>query len=294
MTTSSTTELLHGSAYLECPRWHDGALWVSDFYRYSVLRATEDGDETTVLEVPGQPGGLGWWADGSLVIASMRDRRILRRDPGGAVSVLADLSELTPWPLNDLAVDTADNVYVGDFGFDVMSYAPLRTGSVFCVRPDGSARRVADEMWFANGMAVTPTGDLLVAETFAQRVTRFRTGEDGSLHDRAPWFGFGPAPSARDLPEILGGLSVAPDGFCLDRQGGAWVADCIGQRAVRVLPEVGIVDEVSTAGSGVFACALGGADGRTLFLCCAPSFDEADRSTTRESFVRAVPVTVPG
>ena len=294
MTSTSLPDLLLNSAYLECPRWHDGALWVSDFYLHSVLRMTEDGVRTVIAEVPAQPGGLGWYRDGRLVVASMLNRQVLRERDGSGFEVLADLSGLTAWPLNDLAVDGDDNVYVGEFGFDVMSYAPLRPGSIFRIRPDGRADRVAEDMWFPNGMAVTGDGELVVAETFAQRLTGFRIGTDGVLENRREWASFGAVPRSRELVEILGGLSVAPDGICIDQEGAAWVADCIHQRAVRVRAGGAIVDEVRSGGAGVFACALGGADSRTLFLCCAPSFDEADRKVTRDAFLRRFRVMVPG
>ena len=51
--------LVEGGAYFEGPRWHEGRWWVSDFYRHGVFAITPDGDEEQVLEVEGQPSGLG-------------------------------------------------------------------------------------------------------------------------------------------------------------------------------------------------------------------------------------------
>src|ERR1700709_1518878 len=78
--------------YLECPRWHQDRIWVSDFYLHQVLSATEDGQDLRVeAEVPQQPSGLGWLPDGRLLIVSMRDQRILRREPNGELVTHADL-----------------------------------------------------------------------------------------------------------------------------------------------------------------------------------------------------------
>ena len=60
--------VLEGGGFFEGPRWHEGSWWVSDFYRHTVSRVTPDGTETVVVEVEGQPSGLGWLPDRSLVV----------------------------------------------------------------------------------------------------------------------------------------------------------------------------------------------------------------------------------
>ena len=44
---------------------------------------------------------------------------------------------------------------------------------------------------------------------------------------------------------------------------------------------------------GVYACALGGDDGRTLLMCCAPDFYEHDRGAAREAVLVTTTVAVP-
>jgi sugar lactone lactonase YvrE len=85
---------------------------------------------------------------------------------------------------------------------------------------------------------------------------------------------------------------VAPDGCGLDAEGAMWIADALNGRAIRVREGGEIVDEVST-GTGVFACGLGGVDGRTLFICAAPDFDERARAAAREAQLLSVRVDVP-
>src|SRR5262249_29505070 len=120
------TTLATGFRFLEAPRWHDGRIWFSDFYTLQVVSASEDGsdlrEEATVAQ---QPSGLGWLPDGRLLIGSMRDRRILRREADGTLVTHADLSRHATGHLNDMVVDARGRCYVGNFGFDLMGGAPL-------------------------------------------------------------------------------------------------------------------------------------------------------------------------
>ena len=121
MTNARTlTTLFEGGNYFECPRWHDGRWWASDFYRHAVFTYDADGREERVLEVEGQPSGLGWLPDGDLLVVSMKDRRVLRRSADGTVTVHADVSELASGHLNDMIVDREGHAYAGNFGFDLM------------------------------------------------------------------------------------------------------------------------------------------------------------------------------
>jgi len=287
------TTVLTDRAYLECPRWHDGRLWVVDFYTYEVLSAAEDGSDLRVeAEVPQQPSGLGWLPDGRLLVVSMRDAKLLRREPDGALVVHADLAPHVSGHPNDMVVDGEGRAYVGNFGFDLMAGAPIRPAVLLRVDPDGTVARVAEDLMFPNGSVLTDGGALLVGETFGNRVTAFDVAADGSLSGRRAWAEFGPVPTSTAIAEVLPELVVAPDGCALDAEGLLWVADANHGRVVRVREGGEIVDEVHT-GTGVFACMLGGSDGRTLYLCAAPDFDEHARSAAREAQLLSVRVEVP-
>lgn len=285
--------VIDGFSYLEGPRWHDERIWFSDFYTHRVLSAQEDGSDLRVeASVPQQPSGLGWLPDGRLLIVSMRDRRLLRREADGTLVTHADLSRHATGHLNDMAVDAGGRVYVGNFGFDLMGGAPLEPAALHRADPDGTVTEVATDLWFANGSVITKDGTLLVDETFGNRVTAFDLTEDGQLTNRRTWAEFGPLSTQRDIEKVLAELSAAPDGCCLDSEGALWIADAIGGRLLRVAEGGKIADEVSP-GTPVFACALGGSDGRTLFACAAPDFDEGARSAAREARLIAIRVTVP-
>jgi sugar lactone lactonase YvrE len=294
MATRQLRTVLEGGSYFEGPRWRDDTWWVSDFYRHTVSRVTPEGEETVVLEVPGQPSGLGWMPDGALVVTSMKDGRILRVVEGEATT-LAEIGALCGGHANDLVVDVHGHVFVGDLAFDLMGGGTPQPTSLKRVDPDGSVHVVAEELWTPNGMAITPDGGtLLVDETLGNRITAFDLAADGSLSNRRAWAEFGALPTGTTTEEVIGQLAIAPDGCTLDAEEHLWVADGIGGRVVRLAPGGAIVEEIAAPeGMGLFACALGGEDGRTLLLCCAPDFFEHTRAPVREAVLVATEVDVP-
>jgi sugar lactone lactonase YvrE len=283
-----------GLSFTECPRWRDGRLYFSDFYTYRVLAVSGNGAIETIAGVPGQPSGLGFLPDGRLLIVSMRDRKILRREPDGRVVEHADLSALAPWHLNDMLVDRDGRAWVGNFGFDLMGGAKVSTTVLICVEPDGSARAAADGIGFPNGMAMTPDGrTLIVAETTMNRLSAFDVSA-GRLGPRRNWAAFGDAPATEDFNELLAQVSVVPDGICLDAEGAVWVADANGHRLLRVAEGGRILEELSTGAMNSFAVMLGGDDGQTLFACVAPTFHELEAAANHRAEIWKIHVKVPG
>jgi sugar lactone lactonase YvrE len=294
MATRQLRTVFEGGSYFEGPRWHDGAWWVSDFYTHRVTRVSPDGDGTVVAEVEQQPSGLGWLPDGTMVVVSMKDQRLLRL-ADGSPSTLADLAPYCTGYLNDCVVDAAGRVYVGDFGFDLMGGGDFATASLKRVDPDGSVTVVAEDLHFPNGSVITPDGGtLIVGETWGNRFTAFDLAPDGSLTDRRVWASFGPLPTGTTTADFMDQIVLGPDGCTPDAEGHVWVADGFHGRVARVAEGGEIVDEVAAPdGMGVFACALGGDDGRTLLLCCAPDFLEHRRAPVREAVLVATEVDVP-
>ncbi len=287
------TTLISGLSFTECPRWRDGWLYVSDFYTQRVLAVAMDGTAETVAQVPHQPSGLGFLPDGRMLIVSMRDRKVLRREADGSLIEHADLSALAHWHCNDMLVDHDGRAWVGNFGFDLEDGSSTRTTVLICVDPDGTAKVVADELGFPNGMVLTPDGlTLIVAESMMNRLSAFNV-TDGLLGDRRTWAAFGDLPTSTNLTEALGQLAVAPDGICLDAEGAVWVADAVHSRLIRVAEGGRFLEERKTDGVGVFACMLGGDDGRTLFACVAPTFHQAQASANHQASILITTVEVP-
>ncbi len=287
--------LIEGGAFFESPRWHEGRWWVSDFYRHGVYTVSTDGAEELVLEVEHQPSGLGWMPDGSLLIVSMKDQRVLRRDREGSVGVHAELGAFTDSSLNDMVVDGHGRAWVGCFGFDLMAFADPQLAPLMRVDPDGTASVAAEDTRFPNGAVITPDGStLILGETAGCCYTAFTIQADGTLSDRRIWAQLAPAPELGPLQEMLPQIAVGPDGCTLDGEGHIWSADEVGGRCIRIAPGGAIVDEIRVPeGLGCFACALGGDDGRTLLVCAAPDFLETNRLQAREAVLLTTEVDVP-
>jgi sugar lactone lactonase YvrE len=263
--------LIDGLRFPEGPRWHEDRLWFSDMHDHRVLAVGLDGNRETIVEVPNDPSGLGWLPDGRLLVVSMRDRRLLRLDAEGLAEV-ADLSSLAKCQCNDMVVDGRGRAYVGNFGFDLhLGDSPTPTNLIL-VEPDGSARSVAEDLRFPNGTVITPDGrTLVVGESFGGCLTAFDIAEDGSLANRREW--------ARMEKAV-------PDGICLDAEGAIWVASPVSGEVLR-LREGGEVTQRIEVEHQAFACMLGGAERKTLFICTAASSDpkQTDARTGRIEFV---------
>ena len=238
----------------ESPRWHDGRLWLADWGAHEVLAVDLEGTREVVARVASFPFSIDWLPGGQLLIVSSSDRRLLRRGSDGSLMIHTDLRGLSDMPWNEIVVDGRGNTYVNNIGFDMMAGERAGPGIVALVTPDGSSRRVADDVLFPNGMVVTPDNStLILAESHDQRLTAFDIEPDGGLSRRRLW------------AKLDGG---APDGICLDTDGAVWFGDVPNKRCVRVR-EGGEVLQTIELDRGCFACMLGGADGATLFMIAA-------------------------
>jgi sugar lactone lactonase YvrE len=284
--------LYEGGHFFEAPRWRDGRWFVSDFYDHAVFAVTPDGRSDVVVRVEGQSSGLGWMPDGSLLVVSMLDHRVLRHTPDGEVTVHADVSEYCGGHLNDMLVDPEGRAYVGNFGYDLMGGgAPAETVLVR-IDPDGSTSVAAEGVRFPNATMLTPDGaTMLVNETMAARIAAFDVGPDGALSNHRIWAQVARTPELDDGTEAL---DFAPDGGTLDAEGCVWAADALHGRCCRVAEGGSVVDEIRAPdGLGIFACMLGGEDGRTLLMCSAPDFFEGPRKAAREAVLLTTTVAVP-
>jgi sugar lactone lactonase YvrE len=266
-------------AFPEGPRWHDGRLWFSDIHGLDVIATDLGGRWERIATIAASPSGLGWTAGGKLLVVAMNERKLLRGEDGGFVTH-ADLAALAMGPCNDMVVTASGRAYVGNFGFDMWAGAARAPASIIRVEPDGSASIAADGLEFPNGSVITPDGkSLIVAESYANRLTRFDIAADGSLTNRRIF---------ADLP------GVVPDGICLDAEGAVWVGHARAPQCLRVF-EGGKIDTIVHTGEGrhVYACMLGGADRRTLFLCTS-SVRGPDSATARQGRIEFTHVDVAG
>jgi sugar lactone lactonase YvrE len=285
--------LAEGLCFPEGPRWHDGRLFFSDMHGGAVLSLDLDGRVEKLAAVSPSPSGLGFDPEGHVLVVAMEQRVVLRSKHAYRagepleLALHADLSDLAPARCNDMVVDALGRAYVGNFGFNLFDRSAPKATCLVLVEADGRARSVAEDLLFPNGMVITPDGGtLIVAETFASRLTAFRIGSDGSLSER----------------RVFAALDVMPDGIALDAEGCVWVANPVtpggfvrvaeGGEVRERLPAQAESDDAARPRAG-YACALGGPDRRTLFMLEAFS-SHPKHGTPGNGRIRSTTVAVGG
>ena len=183
---------------------------------------------------------------------------LIRVERDGSRVRHADLSHISPHGWSEITVDGQGNVYVNTINFDFGEFNDVLTsgkapGKIALVTPEGEAREVANDLAFPNGMVITPDNKtLVVAESFATRLTALDIADDGSLSNRRIWAD-----------------GVGPDGICLDTDGCIWASSANMANDCARIREGGDVLERIDLGRPCFATMLGGPDRRTLFMLTA-------------------------
>jgi sugar lactone lactonase YvrE len=250
-----------GLGFGEGPRWRDGRLWFSDFILNHVASVGLDRDFRVEVKLDDRPSGLGWLPDGRLLIVSMFRRLIMRVEPDGGLVVHADISDVASFGANDMVVGRDGTAYIGNLGSDLMAGEPLQAAKLAVVSPEGKVSIGADGMFIPNGSVITPAGDtLIVGESHSRCYRAFPIASDGSLGESRIW---------ADLGEH------SPDGCTLDAEDAIWFADPGSKNVARVF-EGGQVTETVDIPDTPYACALGGAELRTLFVLSCPSWPTSD------------------
>ncbi len=281
--TKTTEVLIDGFTFTEGPRWHEGRLYFSDFFTHRVLAVDAKGQHETIVKTPYQPSGLGWLPDGSLLIVSMNDQKLLHFN-NGALTEAADLSELATHYCNDMVVDKSGNAYIGNFGFDLHGGEALKPTNLILVRPGEDPCVVAENLFFPNGTVITPDGKtLILGETFSSCLTAFDINSDATLSNRRVW---------ADLSSIEEGYAPVPDGICLDAEGAIWVASPSTNDVIRVQEGGALLDKVEVD-RGAFACMLGGESGNTLFISTANDSQEETCLKEKSARIEIIEVDVP-
>ncbi|MET0009325.1 MAG: gluconokinase, GntK/IdnK-type [Candidatus Thiodiazotropha sp. 6PLUC9] len=271
-TPSQTQLLLDGLMFPEAPRWRDGWLWFTDQHAQQVVRVNLQGESETIATLDDLPGGLGWLPDGRMLVVSMTKRQVLVL-VNGKLEPYADLSSLASFHCNDMLVDNLGRAYVGNFGFDLHGGAAQATAELVMVEPDGKPRVVAEDLLFPNGCALSPNGStLLVAETFASRISAFDVEANGSLTNRRIW------------AELNGAY---PDGIALDAQNNLWIAAPNLSRLLLVKQGGERLREIEPVGDP-YACMVVGEKSSRLFITSSESDDPIEARSLRSGRIETV------
>lgn len=276
------TTIIRGLAFPEGARWRDGGLFLSDVHSHQVLRWTPDGELTILAHIPGKPSGIGFLDGDTLLVASQHDRCVYRVDlarPGTEPALHADVSSIATWHVNDMITDALGRAYVGNYGDGAPPGEPIAPARLALIEPDGTVHAVAEDLMFPNGMAFRAGGrELVVAETRSEpgRLTVFDVDDSGRLSNR------------RTLVEFE---SEWPDGLAVDAEDGIWVASPFSGEVIRVDANGVITDRVGVPNP--YAVALGGEDGRDLFVCTANTWMPEQSAIERLGSIELVRVNVP-
>lgn len=275
---TETRVVLSGLAFPEGPRWHDGRFWFSDIVGEKVHALDEDGTIVHTVEVPGEPSGLGWLPDGSLLVV-VRSVLELQRLQDGKLVHHASLVPIHRIFSNDMVVDAQGRAYVGSVGYDFTKKESPAPSALALVRPDGRVEVAAEGLMCPNGVAVSADGTLMVvAETLARQISAFDVAPDGTLSNR----------------RIFARIDGSPDGLCLDAENCVWVALPDKGCVVRVADGGAVQETISVRDAMAFACVLGGEDRRTLMICAGTAHDADECRRLRSGRIEFARVAVPG
>ena len=267
-----------GLAFPEGPRWHDNHFWFTDQHDASVYQLSPAGALTRYATTEDRPGGLGWLPDGSLLVVYMTRRKLMRRSQDRWVEY-ADLSSLASFHCNDIVVDSRGVVFAGNFGEPIKPGQPMGPAELIRIDTNGQAQVVSNDLVFPNGSAISEDGtELIIAETFAHRISRFDLDSDSQLSNHRIWAELG---------------DVTPDGICLDAEGALWVASPFTHEVLRLAEGGERLASCRTQGTP-YACMLGGDDRRTLYICTSESDEPEEAARIKSGRIESVQVDVPG
>ncbi|PXW35627.1 UNVERIFIED_CONTAM: gluconolactonase [Williamsia faeni] len=267
--------LVDGIVFGEGPRWHNDRLWFTDGLAGRVYSVGESGDLAVEAEIE-HASGLGWLPDGTLVVSTLFEPKIHHVDAQGQVSATFELNDLARMT-NDLFVARDGRGYVDLY----QASATGMEGAIGLVDPAGGVRIVAKGLAVPNGIALLPDGTTLVVnETKGSRILTFPVEADGSLS----------APSVfADLGEHR-----HPDGLCVDVEGGVWVGCYDSGEFLRVVAGGTVTHRVAIDRGWAVAPALGGPDGRTLYMVVNETTEEGLVKGESTGRIMQARVAVPG
>jgi len=242
-----------GLLFGEGIRWTGHSLVLSDMLGKRVVEIQPaTGQVTTLVEIDNQPNGLIVRADGSLLINSMFDRKLLTLDKG-VLGEYCDLSGVTTGYLGDIVDDGRGGYYVDDVGARVLHGEKPAPGRLIYVAPDRSLHVAKDELAFANGVVISPDAQrLYLAETLISAIKVYAIGANGAL-------------GAGHLHADFSGESRI-DGMTMDEDEGCWACLLDSDYIQRVARDGSRTHRVIVPDSEPIACTIGGVSGCEIFI----------------------------
>ena len=228
----------------------DGSVYWTDIAESRIYKLGADG-AVTVFPLPERAGFILPRKQSGFVLGLAT--RVVTCDAGfktfETISVIEE--GLPQTRVNDAAVDPFGGVVFGTF--DERDRKPV--AALYRCAPTGEITKLLEGITISNGIAFSPSGDLMYfADTAEGTIRRFEISSSG-------W---------SDLREVasLANLDVAdgrPDGAVVDSEGSYWNARVWGGCLVRIGQDGRVQEKVKLPTKGPTCVALGGKDGRTLY-----------------------------
>lgn len=253
-TIGELTVLASGFDTLEGPAFdRHGNLFFVDWVRHSIMRRSQDGELREFFNTGGIPAGLAFHPDGSLWVADEGDdiHGLLRITPDAEAVIV--VNEFAGKPLNganDLIFDNAGNIYFSD---PWQTDAENPTGGFYRYTIDGELQQIDNGLAFPNGVALTHDGQyVILAETFRNRILRYRIEADGTIGPREVW-------ATTTQPSGPDGMAMAMDGTLYVAHHGGGTVDIFS-------PDGMLAGTIDIPGKSVTNVAFGGPKRKTLVI----------------------------
>ncbi len=270
-------KIADGFSFTEGPVWHpDGYLLFSDPNTNAIYRYTPDDHNVTVyMSHSGytgvdigeyvQPGsnGLAIDKEGRLIIDQHGNRRVVRIEKKGPVTVLADMIDGKRFNSpNDIVYKSDGSIYFTDPpyglpGFFTDKRKELDYSGVFMIK-DGKVKVVSKDLGGPNGLAFSPDEKYLYVTNWDIRdihhtktLWRYEVNDDGTLKNGKLFFDW----NFTEDDEALDGMKV-------DKQGNLFVSAPGGVYIVS--PDARILGKIVTPERP--ANMAWGDDGKSLYL----------------------------
>lgn len=205
------TVIAEKAAFPEGPAFIGGKLHYVEYGAHKV-QVWDGGATATLWESEGCGPSAVTTLGSDLVVTCYDNGTIARISKTGEPIAVYDTSadgDLLVGP-NDFAADGKGGVYFTTSG--PWESGPI-VGNIFHLGEDGAMRKVADDLHYANGIALSPDGTrLYVNESEAARVISFARAEDGALSDRRLFVRIGEADATAGPGAYPDGLKFGPDG----------------------------------------------------------------------------------
>lgn len=253
-TIGAMTVLASGFDTLEAPAFdRHGNLFFVDWVRHSIMRRSPAGELYQFYNTGGIPAGLAFHPDGSLWVAEEGEdiHGLVRIGPDAEAAIV--VNEYQGQPLNganDLVFDKDANIYFSD-PWGASAENPV--GGFYRYTVDGELQQIDEGLAFPNGVALTRDGQYVVlAETYRNRLLRYRVSEDGSIGPREVW-------AETTLPSGPDGMAFASDGHLYVAHHGAAAVDIF-------TPNGSLSGSIEVPGRSVTNVAFGGPQRKTLVV----------------------------